>query len=158
MSRIKEALAITSDEERSKWIKSLTHTEQEEMFEELSKHLVNIKNAIQPIFSDLFLKFQDVFQELEKTDVEMEIKMQFPETPNWIPLEKALSAEQCGDFMYMGRAVYDGKEIELYKHVYTRRYLNIDSQGNFYCFTGSAYSLAGKESSILACLPYEGAG
>ena len=41
--------------------------------------------------------------------------------PNWIPLELAVPAGELENFMYMGRA----GEIELYKHHFTRRYLNI---------------------------------
>jgi hypothetical protein len=45
--------------------------------------------------------------------------------PNWRPLEKVLTPGDCEDFMYMGRT----GEIELYKHRWTRRYLNISSDG-----------------------------
>jgi hypothetical protein len=41
--------------------------------------------------------------------------------PNWTPLELAVPARELDNFMYMGRA----GEIELYKHQFTRRYLNI---------------------------------
>lgn len=56
--------------------------------------------------------------------------------PNWEPLERALPLPQCSDFMYMGRA----GEIELYKHYFTRRYLNIgrDSQ-TFYRYWEGKY-------------------
>ena len=56
--------------------------------------------------------------------------------PNWEPLEQALSPEECMDFMYMGRV---GK-IELYKHRWTRRYLNISSDcDRFYLYTNGNY-------------------
>ena len=45
--------------------------------------------------------------------------------PNWAPLETALTPRECEDFMYMGRF----GRIELYKHVLTRRYLNISHDG-----------------------------
>lgn len=45
--------------------------------------------------------------------------------PNWAPLETALTQHECEDYMYMGSA----GEIELYKHVLTRRYLNISTDG-----------------------------
>jgi hypothetical protein len=56
--------------------------------------------------------------------------------PNWEPLERALPLRECSDFMYMGRA----GEIELYKHYFTRRYLNIarDSQ-IFYRYSEGKY-------------------
>jgi hypothetical protein len=46
--------------------------------------------------------------------------------PNWAPLERVLSNEECADFLYMGRA----GEIELYKHRLTRHYLNISLDGH----------------------------
>ncbi len=56
--------------------------------------------------------------------------------PNWRPLEKVLAQGDCEDFMHMGRT----GEIELYKHRWTRRYLNISSDGGrFYRLAGDAY-------------------
>ncbi|MBA2725518.1 MAG: hypothetical protein H0U53_05975 [Actinobacteria bacterium] len=48
--------------------------------------------------------------------------------PDWGPLERVLPYEECGGFMFMG---YVG-EIRMYKHGFTRRYLNLDPQGNAY--------------------------
>jgi hypothetical protein len=45
--------------------------------------------------------------------------------PNWTPLETVLLPSETQHFMYMGRA----GEVELYKHRWTRRYLNISSDG-----------------------------
>ena len=45
--------------------------------------------------------------------------------PNWTPLETVLLPSERQHFMYMGRA----GEVELYKHRWTRRYLNISSDG-----------------------------
>jgi hypothetical protein len=45
--------------------------------------------------------------------------------PNWFPLEMVLSDSECWEYMYMGRV----GEIELYKHRFTRRYLNISQNG-----------------------------
>jgi hypothetical protein len=45
--------------------------------------------------------------------------------PNWTPLETVLPPRECQHFMHIGRA----GEIELYKHRWTRRYLNISSDG-----------------------------
>ena len=56
--------------------------------------------------------------------------------PNWRPLEMVLTPGDCENFMYMGRT----GEIELYKHRWTRRYLNISSDGErFYRLVGNAY-------------------
>ena len=56
--------------------------------------------------------------------------------PNWAPLEHVLSPEERMDFMYMGRV----GEIELYKHRWTRRYLNIGSDcRSFYLYTDKKY-------------------
>ena len=51
---------------------------------------------------------------------------QFP--PNWKPLEKVLPMEHCDGFMYMGYV--DG--IHMYKHGFTRHYINLDRKGNAY--------------------------
>jgi hypothetical protein len=56
--------------------------------------------------------------------------------PNWEPLERVRSPEECADFMYMGRA----GEIELYKYRLTRRYLNIDRNSHsFYQYRDGKY-------------------
>jgi hypothetical protein len=56
--------------------------------------------------------------------------------PNWAPLELALPACELEDIMYMGRA----GEIELYKHRFTRRYLNISADGQrFYRYSDGTY-------------------
>lgn len=56
--------------------------------------------------------------------------------PNWRPLEMVLTPGHCEEFMYMGRT----GEIELYKHRWTRRYLNISTDGQrFYRSVGDSY-------------------
>jgi len=56
--------------------------------------------------------------------------------PNWIPLELAVPAGELENFMYMGRA----GEIELYKHQFTRRYLNIGRNSRkFYQYLDGEY-------------------
>ena len=56
--------------------------------------------------------------------------------PNWIPLELAVPAGELENFMYMGRA----GEIELYKHQFTRRYLNIERKSHkFYRYLDGKY-------------------
>ena len=56
--------------------------------------------------------------------------------PNWAPLELAVPARERENFMYMGRA----GEIELYKHQFTRRYLNIERNSQkFYRYLDGKY-------------------
>ena len=56
--------------------------------------------------------------------------------PNWTPLELAVPACELENFMYMGRA----GEIELYKHRFTRRYLNIERNSHkFYRYLDGKY-------------------
>ena len=47
---------------------------------------------------------------------------------NWKPLEKVLGKARCAGFMFMGRV----NGINLYKHGISRRYLNLDDDGNCY--------------------------
>ena len=46
-----------------------------------------------------------------------------------------LGPELCESFMFMGRT----GEIYLYKHIHTRRYLNLDTQGQCFRYTGKGY-------------------
>jgi hypothetical protein len=68
---------------------------------------------------------------IPSTDIQISV-----DEPNWEPLERTLPRHECADYMYMGRA----GEIELYKHYFTRRYLNIgrDSQ-TFYRYSEGKY-------------------
>ena len=49
------------------------------------------------------------------------------ERPDWTPLERVIG-NRCCEFMWMGR---QGR-IEFYKHIRTRRYLLLDSEGRCY--------------------------
>jgi len=51
---------------------------------------------------------------------------------HWKPLENRLGPERCVGFMFMGRL----NGINLYKHGITRRYLNLDDNGNAYVYRG----------------------
>jgi hypothetical protein len=53
----------------------------------------------------------------------------------WTPLERMLGPDLCELFMYMGRA----GEIYLYKHIDTRRYLNLDAAGQCFRYTENGY-------------------
>jgi len=50
------------------------------------------------------------------------------ENPNWKPLEKVIGTNGCGPFMWMWREA----GVEFYKHICTRRYLLLDSEGHCY--------------------------
>lgn len=59
-----------------------------------------------------------------------------PETPNipWNLLEQVVGAAYR-EFMFMGES--DG--IVLFKHIWTRRYLNLDRDGNTYRYADGGY-------------------
>ncbi len=54
-------------------------------------------------------------------------EMEFDQ-PNWAPLEAKGGPELCRQFMWMWRQ----SGIEFYKHIDTRRYLLMDSEGRCY--------------------------
>ncbi len=62
----------------------------------------------------------------------------------WAPLEQMFGPELCEQFMYMGRS----GEISLYKHIVTRRYLNLDAQGQCFRYTGSGYEPQERASAV----------
>ena len=50
--------------------------------------------------------------------------------PNWAPLEHALAPDNdLGGWMWMCAVTVNGQRIEQYKHRATRRYLNLDGEG-----------------------------
>jgi hypothetical protein len=65
--------------------------------------------------------------------------------PNWAPLEAVVPLAELGNFMYMGNT----GEIELYKHRFTRRYLNIsrDAQ-SFYQYLDGGYVEITRETAL----------
>ena len=56
-------------------------------------------------------------------------------TPDWAPLEQVLGPQLCECFMFMGQS----GELFLYKHIDTRRYLNLDRKGRCFRYTGNGY-------------------
>jgi hypothetical protein len=56
-------------------------------------------------------------------------------TSDWAPLELVLGPQLCGRFMFMDRC----GELYLYKHIDTRRYLNLDAEGRCFRYTGNGY-------------------
>jgi hypothetical protein len=80
----------------------------------------------------------------------MENKMEvtYDNQPNWTPLEtfsqKYLNQINCNDFMHMGKV----GEIELYKNIVTRSYINIDTDGCCWSYSGDGYIQITEESAI----------
>jgi hypothetical protein len=65
--------------------------------------------------------------------------------PNWVPLERAVPATELENFMYMGRA----GQIELYKHRFTRRYLNIGRNSQrFYRYLNGEYAEISRAAAL----------
>jgi len=65
--------------------------------------------------------------------------------PNWEPLETLLPREKCGEFMWMGGCVGG---IQMYKHIDTRHYLNIDDAGNCFIYNCGNYENVSRESAL----------
>ncbi len=63
---------------------------------------------------------------------------------DWAPREKVLPLEWCAGFMFMG---YWG-DVRLYKHGFTRYYLNLDSKCRAYAYIGERYVRSNLESAI----------
>jgi hypothetical protein len=70
-------------------------------------------------------------------------RQQIDFTPNWKPLEEKLGA-RCQEFMFMGRV----GSVNLYKHIFTRRYLNLDDSGKCYVYRERRYELAEFDAQI----------
>ena len=64
--------------------------------------------------------------------------------PNWAPLEKTGGPEVCSEFMWMGQQ----SGIEFFKHIRTRRYLLLDSEGRCYRRTTSGFEPADMETEL----------
>jgi hypothetical protein len=54
---------------------------------------------------------------------------------DWAPLEQILDPTSCQHFMFMGRS----GEIYHYKHIDTRRYLNLNREGQCFRYTVNGY-------------------
>ena len=59
------------------------------------------------------------------------------ELANWQPLENRIGP-RCAEFMWMWRE----NGVEYYKHIATRRYLMLDSQGQCYASEGGHLAAA----------------
>ncbi|MEA2157456.1 MAG: ribonuclease VapC [Solirubrobacteraceae bacterium] len=52
------------------------------------------------------------------------------DTPDWRPLEQTVGMELTGDFMWMFEVTLaDGRRLQAYKHICTRRYVHLDADG-----------------------------
>lgn len=60
-------------------------------------------------------------------------------TLRWKALEDAVGERNASIFMFMGHFFKDGNAVFQYKHIDSRRYLNIDLEGNFLRYTGEEY-------------------
>jgi hypothetical protein len=76
-------------------------------------------------------------------EMDKDMKIEYPEKPIWEPLQAAVGP-RCREFMWMGKT---GK-VFLYKHIWTRRYLNLDVDGKAYRFTGEGYEPFPLEEAI----------
>jgi hypothetical protein len=53
------------------------------------------------------------------------------DTPDWAPLEQTVGQDVVGDFMWMFEAeLEDGRRLQAYKHIDTRRYVHLDADGD----------------------------
>ncbi len=67
------------------------------------------------------------------------IEQRCPDPAVWEPLLKVLPEKAVTHFMFMGEVLWDhSTRIYLYKHIWTRRYINLDAQGRAYQFHASA--------------------
>jgi hypothetical protein len=79
------------------------------------------------------------------------------DVPNYAPLRRYFSAEECDEFMHIGSCCPNGVRVYLYKH-WTRKYVAIDVNGAFYRHSESGYVLADYDADevrkkILGTLP-----
>jgi hypothetical protein len=78
----------------------------------------------------------------------MENNMKISTTINWIPLENLSERKpneiNCCDFMHMGAV----GNINLYKSIDTRRYINIDTDGCYWTYYKGEYIRICEETAI----------
>lgn len=66
--------------------------------------------------------------------------MMQPASSDWEPLRSVVGERHCAAFMFIAAsATASGTTVYLYKHTITRRYLNLDTAGQSYRWTGSGY-------------------
>jgi hypothetical protein len=64
--------------------------------------------------------------------------------PNWAPLEAVGGPKLCGEFMWRMRRF----GIEYFKHIRTRRYLLLDSDGRCYRRTATGFEAADLDTEL----------
>jgi len=75
------------------------------------------------------------------------MKIEFPEEPVWEPLQ-AVVGSRCREFMFMGQIASESGMIFSYKHIWTRRYLDLDREGRAYRYTEEGYVSIDREEAI----------
>lgn len=65
-------------------------------------------------------------------------KIVFPDKPDWGPLKKAVG-DKHKEFMFMGMVAIGEIWVFLYKHINTRRCLNLDGVGGAYHYKDGKY-------------------
>ena len=71
----------------------------------------------------------------------------------WSPLEKLIGPSRCVDFMYMSvskNVLHHGgwEQLRLYKHIDTRRYLNLALDGTCFRYSEGAYTPISTEEAL----------
>lgn len=66
------------------------------------------------------------------------IEQRCPDRPLWDPLLKVLPEKSVAQFMFMGEVLCEsGTRIFLYKHIWSRRSINLDQNEQAYLFQAS---------------------
>lgn len=59
--------------------------------------------------------------------------------PNWVPLEEMIGA-RCAEYMYIaGYQLEDGTVVHAYKHIDTRKYVNLSDDGREWLYVDDGY-------------------
>lgn len=71
----------------------------------------------------------------------------------WRPLEKLIEPSLCDRFMYMGisKSVLhrdSWQQLRIYKHIDTRRYLNVAADGTCFRYSAGEYMPIATEAAI----------
>jgi hypothetical protein len=73
------------------------------------------------------------------------------EEPDWRPLEAAVGEEVAPEFMWMFEVVLEGgKLLQAFKHIETRCYLHLSSDGGAFAYQGADRYLAVPRAKAIA--------
>jgi hypothetical protein len=80
------------------------------------------------------------------------------DTPYWKPLEDTVGCDLAGDFMWMCEVTLeDGRRLQAYKHIYTRRSVHLDADGQAFVYEPREryrpYPVADVLAAVFATLP-----